>query len=101
VSVERSQVGHQTRFLLPAGTTGGWLLTYGSVELVPAVWKILTVQPDGYLDLYATQALAAPDEEALRQWLSRVTGPDDAAELAAAVAADPPRGSAWKSPPPN
>jgi hypothetical protein len=101
VSVERAQVGHQTRFLLRAGTTGDWLLTYGSVELDPSVWKVLTVQPDGRMDLYATRTLPAPDEETLRQWLASVTGPDAAARLAAAVAAEPPHSSGWDSPAPS
>jgi hypothetical protein len=95
--VQRTQIGHQTRFTL-SGTSGpGWALEYGSVEMVPSAWKILRIGPDGEQELLATARFPAPDEQSLREWLTHSTGAVEAAELAAAARAEPPKTSSWRS----
>jgi hypothetical protein len=96
MSVDRSQSGHQTRYALrdDAGVT--CVLTYTAEPDEPAVWKILLPGPGGTEDLYGTHQLPHADPESLREWLSPIIGPAQAAELAGAVDAEPPRPAEWQ-----
>ena len=96
MSVERTHVGHQTRFELRDQAGLSCVLTYTADSDEPAVWKILLPGPGGTEDLYGTQQFAVPDAARLRAWLSPIVGSDQAAELAAAVDAAPPAPAAWK-----
>jgi hypothetical protein len=96
MSVQRMQIGHETRFILSSRSGPRWVLEYGEIELVPAVWKILRVEPEGREDLLATERFLTPDEQTVRQWLTPITGPTEAAELATAARAEPPKTSNWR-----
>jgi hypothetical protein len=100
VSVQRTQIGHETRFALTGSSDPGWVLVYGAAELVPSGWKILMVGSTGSADLLATARFVAPDEQTIRRWLTPITGPDQAAELARAADKAPPRTSHWVAEPP-
>lgn len=96
MTVERTQVGHQTRYTLRDGNGSSCVLTYGEFEVVPAAWKILLPGPDGAQDLYGTRRFSAPDASLLRGWLASIVGGDRADVLAKAVGAEPPRASGWR-----
>jgi hypothetical protein len=96
MSVERSHVGHQTRFELRGEAGLCCALTYTADPSEPAIWKILLPGPGGTEDLYGTQQFAQPDTARLRAWLSPIVGGDQAAELSAAVDAAPPAAAAWE-----
>jgi hypothetical protein len=97
MSVERTHVGHQTRFELRDQAGLSCVLTYTADPGEPAVWKILMPGPDGTEDLYGTQQFPNPDAAHLKAWLSPIVGNERGAELAAAVDAAPPAPAAWKS----
>jgi len=96
MSVERSHVGHQTRYELSDETGLSCVLTFTADPDEPAVWKILLPGPDGTEDLYGTHRLPEPDAAELEAWLSPIVGRDRATELANAVEAAPPPPAAWR-----
>jgi hypothetical protein len=69
MTVERTQLGHQTRYVLRDGDVLSCVLTFGTAEMTPPAWKILLPGPGGT---------------------------DRAAGLADAVNADPPLTSNWR-----
>ncbi|HSZ38362.1 MAG TPA: hypothetical protein VK817_00230 [Trebonia sp.] len=81
MSVDRSQLGHQTRYALrdEAGLT--CVLTYTADPDEPAVWKILLPGPGGTEDLYGTHQLPHPDPGSLQGWLSPGAGGDRLLQL--------------------
>ena len=97
MSVERTHLGHQTRYELRDETGLSSVLIYTEDPDEPAMWKILRPGPGGQLDLYGTQRFPHPDAKRLEGWLSRLIGRDHAAELASAVDAAPPAPAAWQS----
>ena len=96
MSVERTHVGHQTRYELRGESGMSCLLTYTADPDEPATWKILLPGPGGTWDLYGTQRFAEPDAARLQAWLSPVVGGDHAAALAAAAEDAPPLAAAWR-----
>jgi hypothetical protein len=99
MTVQRTQVGHQTRYTLEDGDVVSCVLTYGDFELAPAVWKALLPGPGGTEDLYGTQRFLTPDKAQLTDWLTPIVGGEHAAELADAVDAEPPKTSGWSPSP--
>ena len=95
MTVQRTHIGHQTRYELRDGGVLSCVLTYGGAEMEPAVWKILLPGPDGTEDLYGTDRFLAPTAPLLRAWLAPIVGDDRAAALASAVDAAPPKPSGW------
>jgi hypothetical protein len=96
MTVDRTQVGHETRYQLRDDSGLSCMLTYGGTEIEPAVWKILLPGPGGSNDLYQTERFRAPDGPQLRAWLAPIVGGQRADELADAVDAEPPRKSGWR-----
>lgn len=96
MSVERTHTGHEIRYELRDSTALVCVLIYGQPEIEPAAWKILLPGPAGTEDLYATKRFRTPDVRQLRAWLTPVVGSGPAAELAAAVDAQPPLTSGWE-----
>jgi len=96
MTVERTDVGHQTRYALYAGTGLSCALTYTAAPDEPATWKILLPGPGGTEELYGTHRLLTPDARRLRAWLTPVIGSDHAAELVDAVNAAPPPPAGWR-----
>ena len=45
------------------------MLTYGTAEIAPAVWKILLPGPEGADAIYGTEQFLPPDAVRLRSWL--------------------------------
>lgn len=97
MSVARTHAGHQTRYELSDETGLACVLTYTDDPDQPAIWKILRPGPGGTEDLFGTQQFPDPDAGRLQAWLSPLIGHRRAAELAAAVDADPPAPAAWQS----
>ena len=60
MTVQRTHIGHQTRYELRDAGVLSCVLTYGGAEIEPAVWKILLPGPDGTEDLYGTDRFLAP-----------------------------------------
>src|SRR5271154_407555 len=96
MNVERTNVGHQTKYELSDDTVLSCVLTYTADQDEPAIWKILLPGPGGTLDLYGTHQFADPDTAQLEAWLAPIVGDDRAAELSAAVDAAPPGPAAWQ-----
>lgn len=96
MTVERTQVGHATRYALRDGNGLSCVLTYGDFEAAYDVWKILLPGPGGTEDLYGTQRFPTPSASLLRGWLAPIVGGDRADELADAADAEPPRTSGWR-----
>jgi hypothetical protein len=96
VTVERTQVGHETRYTLREGDLLSCVLTYGEFENVPPSWKILLPGPTGTEDLHGTRRFPEPDASLLRGWLAAIVGAERADALAEAVDAEPPRTSGWR-----
>jgi hypothetical protein len=90
MTINRTKAGHQTRYVLRYGGTESCMLTYGTAEIAPAVWKILLPGPEGADAIYGTEQFLSPDAVRLRSWLASVIGDDRAAELTGAVDAQPP-----------
>ena len=95
MSVERSHVGHQTRYELRDESGLSCVLTYTADPDEPATWKILLPGPGGTEDLYGTQRFPDPDAAQLRAWLSPIVGSAHAAELARVVDVAPPPPAGW------
>jgi hypothetical protein len=95
MTIDRTQAGHQTRYVLRYGGTESCMLTYGAAEIGPALWKILLPGPGGTDAIYGTEQFLSPDAGRLRSWLASVVGDDRAAGLTGAVDAQPPAASGW------
>jgi hypothetical protein len=95
MSVDRTHVGHQTRYELRDEAGLSCMLTYTADPDEPSIWKILLPGPGGTEDLYGTQRFPDPNAAELQAWLSPIVGSEHAAELAAAVDAEPPP-AAWR-----
>ena len=96
MTVDRTHMGHQTRYALQDGGKLSCILTYGGTEIEPAAWKILLPGPGGAQELYGAQQLTTPRASLLRAWLAPIIGAARAAELVDAVDAEPPRSSGWR-----
>jgi hypothetical protein len=98
MTVQRTNVGHQTRYAMQDGAARRCILTFDKGEDGggPAVWKILLPGPAGTEDLYGVHEFLKPDAAQLTAWLTPIVGPDAAAELAMAVDAEPPPGGSWQ-----
>jgi len=96
MSVERTLVGHQTRYELRDETGLSCALTYTADPGQPAAWKILRPGSGGTEDLYSTHQFASPDAARVEAWLTPIVGSEQAAELADAVDAAPPPPAAWR-----
>jgi hypothetical protein len=95
MTVDRTEINHRTRYELRGSDGLASVLVYDAEPEEPATWKILLPGADGTEDLYGTQRIAEPDAERLQDWLTPIIGGERAAELAAAVDADPPPTAAW------
>jgi len=95
MTVERSYYGHETTYAPRHGADISATLIFDASGDAQAAWKILLPGPGGRNDLYGMQEFAAPDAAQLRAWLTSIVGPNQAAELAEAVDAQPPHQAAW------
>jgi hypothetical protein len=98
MSVERSHVGHQTRYEIRENSGLQCAVTYTAEPGSPAIWKIFLPGPGATEDLYATHQFTNPDAAQLKAWLGTVLDSDRAAELTDAVDAAPPPAAAWRAP---
>jgi hypothetical protein len=98
MTVDRTFIGHETRYTLRDGADVRCVLAFdaGQDGSEPAAWKILLPSPIGAEDLYGTHSGPEPDAARLTAWLTPIVGSDAAAELARAVDADPPHAAAWR-----
>jgi len=98
MTVERSHINHETRYLMRDGTAERCVLAFDTGEEGegPAVWKILLPGPAGTEDPYGLHEFLRPDAAQLTAWLTPIVGPDATAELAKAVDANPPHGAGWQ-----
>jgi hypothetical protein len=98
MTVDRTQLGRKTTYALRDGGKLACVLTYGAVESDPEPegWKILLPGPGDTEDLYGAEQFSTPGPSVIRGWLAPIVGDDRAAELTAAVDADPPRTSGWR-----
>ena len=78
MSIERTHIGHQTRYELRDQAGLSCVLTYTADPDEPATWKILLPGPGGTEDLYGTQRFISPDAAQLQAWLTRIVGADRA-----------------------
>jgi hypothetical protein len=95
MTVERTHVGHQTRYEISDSAGFACALTYTADPQEPATWKILLPGPADTEDVYGTQQFADPDAARLQAWLGPLVGNDRAAQLAEAVDAAPPPPAGW------
>ena len=91
MTVDRTQVGYQTRYMLRDRATLSCMLTFGAADSAPAEWTILLESTATTSHRHVMHRFAAPVAVRLRAWLAPIIGPDRATELAAAVRARPPR----------
>jgi hypothetical protein len=91
MTVDRTQLGCQTRYTLHDGAELSCTLTFGADQGAPPEWKIVLPGSGGDRQLDAVHLFAAPVAVRLRAWLTEIIGPYQAAELAEAVGARPPR----------
>ncbi len=91
MTIDRTQLGCQTRYTLREGAALSCTLTFGADAGAPPEWKILLPGPGGSRQPDVMHLFAAPVAVRLRTWLAPIIGPDRAAELADAVGARPPR----------
>jgi hypothetical protein len=96
MNVERTHVGHQTRYELSDKAGLSCVLTYTADPGQPAIWKVLLPGPDRTEDVYGTQRFPDPNAAAIEAWLDPIIGPERAAELANAVEAGPPQPATWQ-----
>jgi len=98
MTVERSNISHQTQYALRDGGTLRFTLAFdtGPDGRGPAAWKVLLPGPAGTENRYSTREFPRPDAARLTAWLSPILGQDAATELAAAVDADPPHSAGWQ-----
>ena len=95
MTIERTQAGHQTRYMLRHDGTVSCMLTCGTAELALDVWKIQLPGPGGAEAIYGEEQFPTPDAGLLQTWLATLVGDDRAAELTGAVNAEPPVTSDW------
>src|SRR5258708_7130895 len=92
MTVDRTQVGYQTRYTLRDEAALSCMLTFGADEIsAPAEWNIVLPGTGASSHRHVMRRFAAPVAVRLRAWLAPIIGPDGAAELASAVGARPPR----------
>ncbi len=98
MKIERSHIGHETRYVARDGDALRCVLAFDTGEegSGPAAWKILLPSAAGTEDLYGSHNWLEPDAARLTAWLAPIVGADAAAELGAAVDADPPHAAAWR-----
>jgi hypothetical protein len=98
MAVERTHIASQTRYVLRDDAAVRCVLSFdtGPEGGGRAVWKILLPGPGGTEDLYGRHHFLEPDAAQLTAWLAPIVGQDAAAELAAAVDADPPHSASWQ-----
>jgi hypothetical protein len=98
MTVERSHIGHLTRYTVRDGAAVRCDLAFDTGEggTGPAEWKILLPGPAGDEELYGVHRFMRPDAAQLTNWLTPIVGLDAAAELAEAVDADPPDDADWE-----
>jgi hypothetical protein len=96
MTVTKSVVDHGVMYELRDDGGRCCVLAYTADPDEPSVWKILLDAPGDTLDLYGTEQFPDPDATQIEAWLSPFIGDAHAAELAAAVDADPPQSAAWK-----
>jgi hypothetical protein len=96
--VKRTYMPPQTRYALRRGAALRSVLAFdtGQEGEGPAVWKILLPGPAGSEDLYGAREFRGPDAAQLTAWLTPIVGGKAAAELVAAVDADPPPAAGWQ-----
>jgi hypothetical protein len=94
--VNRTHVGHQTRYELRQDGKLSCAVTYTEDPEGPAIWKVLLPGPDGIEDVYAAEQFVNPDAEQLKAWLDPLVGKHHAAELTAAVDKEPPPPARWE-----
>jgi hypothetical protein len=101
MTVERANVGHETRYAMRHGAVLRAVLVFdtGAEGDSPAAWKILLPGQEGSEDLYGTREFPRPDAVQLTDWLTPIVGQDVAATLAAAVDASPPPTAGWQRAP--
>jgi hypothetical protein len=98
MSVDRTHAERVTRYDLRDGITLVCTLTFGGLEDEAPTWKILLPGPGGTEDLYGTERFLKPGADRPRAWLAPIVGAESAAQLTAAVAAEPPTTSSWEAP---
>lgn len=98
MNVERTHIGHQTRYTAEdgSGLRGMLIFDTGEDGKGPAAWQILLPGPGGTQDLYGTRDFLSPDADKLSGWLAPIAGADAAADLAAAVDSEPPPQAGWR-----
>lgn len=98
MNVERTHSGHETRYAASDSSGLRYVVAFdaGEENSGPAIWKVLLPGRDGGEDLYRAEQFMSPDARQLAAWLTPVTGVDPAADLAAAVDADPPPAAGWQ-----
>ena len=89
MTVDRTQMGCQTRYTLRDRAGLPCTLTFGASESAPAEWTILL--PEVGSHPYVLHRFAAPVTVRFGAWLAPIIGPDRATELAAAVGTRPPQ----------
>lgn len=101
MTVERTHIGHETRYTMRDGHAVRAILVFDTGEdgRGPAAWKILLPGPHEAEDLYGTREALWRDRGQIEAWLMPIVGSGTAAELAAAVDANPPRAAARPRPP--
>jgi hypothetical protein len=101
LTVERTHIGHETRYTKRDADAVRAILVFDTGEDGggPAEWKILLPGPHQAEDLYGTRQGFWRNGGQIEAWLMPIVGPGTAAELAAAVEAEPPRAAAWPRPP--
>jgi hypothetical protein len=92
MTVERTHIGHETRYTMRDGHAVRAILVFdtGEAGRGPAAWKILLPGPHEAEDLYGTRQGSRLDPGQIETWLMPIVGPATAAELATAVDAEPP-----------
>ena len=96
MSVERTLVGHETRYELHDETGLSCVLAYTADPDQPAIWKLLQPGPGNTEDLYSTHQFASPDAAGIEAWLTPLVGSEQATAFADAVDAAPPPPAAWR-----
>ncbi len=98
MTIKRSHFGHTTRYELWDGGGLRCVLVFDAGEDGggPAAWEVLLPDPAGTEDLYGTNEWPNPNAADLTSWLTQFVGQSAAAEMAAAVDADPPAPAGWR-----
>jgi hypothetical protein len=91
MTVDRTQLGCQTRYTLNDRAGLPVTLTFGAGDGALAEWEILLPAAGDSSRPDVTRRFVAPVAVRLRAWLAPLIGPGQAAELADAVVNRPPR----------